>query len=87
MSLKPTSLGKGILRQLHQDQEKYLEGWLQAPAHVHHTAQRMANPPIERPQSRKEFQQLLTCLGNEPTQTDLEEKAAYGVTTATNCDR
>jgi len=87
MSLKPTSLGKGILRQLHQDQEKYFEGWLQAPAHVHHTARRMANPPIERPQSRKEFQQLLTCLGIEPSQTVLEEKGGFGVTTATNGDR
>lgn len=87
MSLKPTSPGKSLLRQLHKDQEKYLEGWLDAPAHIHHTAHRMANPTIDRPQSRKEFQQLLTCLGIEPSQTVLEEKAGFGVTTAINGDR
>jgi uncharacterized membrane-anchored protein len=87
MSLKPTAAGKGILRHLHKAQEQYLEGWLGAPAHIHHTARRMANPPIERPQSRKEFQQLLSCLGIDPSQTVLEEKVGFGVTTAPNGDR
>ncbi len=87
MSLKPPSPGKGILRQLHKAQEKYLEGWLSTPAHIHHTAHRMANPSIERPQSRKEFQQLLICLGIEPAQSVLEDKAGFGVTTAPNGDR
>jgi len=41
----------------------------------------------QRPQSRKEFQQFLTCLGIEPSQTVLEEKGGFGVTTATNGDR
>ncbi len=87
MSLKPTSPGKGLLRHLHKDQGKYLEGWLDAPAHIHHTAHRMANPSIERTQSRKEFQQLLTCLGIEPSQAVLEEKIGFGVTSAPNGDR
>ena len=87
MSLRPHSPEKGILRHIHKAQEKYFEGWLEAPAHVHHTARRMANPPIERPQSRKEFQQLLTCLGIDPSQTVLEEKVGFGVTTASNGDR
>jgi len=87
MSLKPTAPGKGILRHLHKAQEQYLEGWLGAPAHIHHTARRMANPPIERPQSRKEFQQLLSCLGIDPSQTVLEEKVGFGVTEAPNGDR
>jgi uncharacterized membrane-anchored protein len=87
MSLKPTAPGKGILRHLHKAQEQYLEGWLGAPAHIHHTARRMANPPIERPQSRKEFQQLLSCLGIESSQTVLEEKVGFGVTEAPNGDR
>jgi uncharacterized membrane-anchored protein len=87
MSLKPTTPGKGILRHLHKAQEQYLEGWLGAPAHIHHTARRMANPPIERPQSRKEFQQLLSCLGIDPSLTVLEEKVGFGVTTAPNGDR
>jgi uncharacterized membrane-anchored protein len=87
MSLKPTAPGKGILRHLHKAQEQYLEGWLGAPAHIHHTARRMANPPIERPQSRKEFQQLLYCLGIDPSQAVLEEKVGFGVKTASNGDR
>ncbi len=87
MSLKPTAPKEGILRHLHNAQAQYFEGWLGAPAHIHHTARRMANPPIERPQSRKEFQQLLTCLGIDPSQTVLEEKVGFGVTTAPNGDR
>jgi len=87
MSLKPTSPGKGILRQLHKSQEKYLERWLDAPAHIHHTAHRMANPSIERPQSRKEFQHLLTCLSIDPSQTVLEDKVGFGVTMGSNGDR
>ena len=87
MSIKPTAPGKGILRHLHKAQEQYLEGWLGAPAHIHHTARRMANPPIERPQSRKEFQQLLSCLGIDSSQTVLNEKVGFGVKTAHNGDR
>jgi uncharacterized membrane-anchored protein len=87
MSLKPTSPEKGNLRQIHIAQEKYLEGWLKAPAHIHHTARRMANPAIERPQSRKEFRQLLTCLNIDASHTVLEEKVGFGVTTAPNGDR
>ncbi|MDH5426849.1 MAG: DUF3422 domain-containing protein [Nitrospirota bacterium] len=87
MPLKPPSTGKGILRHIHTAQEKYLEGWLKAPAHIHHTARRMANPAIERPQSRKEFQQLLSCLNIEDSETVLEEKVGFGVKTTPNGDR
>ena len=87
MSLKPASPGKSLLGQLHKDRERYFERWLHAPAHIHHTAHRMANPTIERPQSRKEFQQLLDCLGIEPSETVLEEKIGFGVTRAANGDQ
>lgn len=87
MSLKPTSPGKGLLRQLHKAQEKYFEGWVGTPAHIHHSAYRMANPSIERPQSRKEFEQLLTCLGIEKSNRVLEEKGGFGITTGSNGDR
>jgi uncharacterized membrane-anchored protein len=87
MTVKPNSPGKGILRQMHKAQEKYLEGWLDVPAHVHHTAYRMSNPPIERPQSRKEFQQLLICLEIAPSHIVLEDKVGFGVKTGTNGDR
>ena len=87
MSLKPGSPGKGILRQIHKAQEKYLEKCLDIPAHLHHTAYRMANPSIERPQSRKEFQQLLACLEIDHSHTVLEDKGGFGVKTGTNGDQ
>ena len=87
MKLKPGSPGKGILRQMHKAQEKYLEGWLDVPAHVHHTAYRMANPAAERPQSRKEFQQLLACLEIDPSHAVMEDKVGFGVKVGTNGDR
>ncbi len=86
MSLKPSSPGKSLLGQLHKDQERYWEQWLNAPAHIHHTAHRMANPAIERPQCRKEFQQLLTCLEIEPSQTVIEDKVGFGVKSSANGD-
>ena len=87
MSVKPTIQSDGILQQLHKPSQKYVEGWLDVPAHLHHFAHRMANPPMERPQSRKEFQQLLQCLGIDKDNSVLEEKVGYGVTTAPNGDR
>ena len=87
MSVKPTIQSKGILQELHKPFQKYVEGWLDVPAHLHHSAHRMANPPMERPQSRKEFQQLLQCLGIDKDNSVLEEKVGYGVTTAPNGDR
>lgn len=87
MSLRPHSPGKQILRQMHKAQEKYLERCLDVPAHVHHTAYRMSNPSMERPQSRKEFQHLLACLAIEPAQTVLEDKAGFGVKTDAGGDR
>jgi hypothetical protein len=87
MSLKPGSPGKAILRQMHMAQEKYLERCLDVPAHLHHTAFRMSNPAIERPQSRKEFRELLACLGIPPAQTVLEEKSGFGIKTGPDGDR
>ncbi len=87
MSVKPTIQSDGILQQLHKPFQKYVEGWLDVPAHIHHSAHRMANPPIERPQSRKEFEQLLQCLGIVKDNCVLEEKVGYGVATAPNGDR
>jgi uncharacterized membrane-anchored protein len=87
VSLKPPISEKGLLRQLHIPPQKYVEGWLDAPAHIHHTAHRMANPALERPQTRKEFQELLHCLGIKESDTVLENKQGYGVAIASNGDR
>ena len=87
MRLNPQGPERGLLRQLHEPSRKYLGEWLDAPAHIHHIAHRMANPPTERPQSRREFQELLHCFEVPEDQTVLYEKFGYGVRTAENQDR
>lgn len=52
----------GFLNRIHQSSKHYLPQWLGVPAHIHHVAHRMANPPMERPNSRREFQHLLQAL-------------------------
>ena len=54
------------------------------PAHIHHVAHRMANPPLDRPQSRLEFQQLLQCLDIQEEHTVIHEKFGYGAKVAAN---
>jgi uncharacterized membrane-anchored protein len=79
--LRPT----GFLNRIHQSSKHYLPQWLGVPAHIHHVAHRMANPPIERPNSRREFQHLLQAL--DITEGAFEEKFGYGFKTAPNGDR
>ncbi len=76
-----------LLQRIHLSSKRYLEGWVGVPAHVHHVAYRMANPPLERPQSRKEFQHLLQCLEIPDDNIRLFEKFGYGVRTSTEGDR
>lgn len=74
-----------FLTRIHQPTKQFFSQWLDVPAHVHHVAHRMANPPVERPLSRKEFLQLLQCL--DITDADVREKVGYGIKTADNGDR
>ncbi len=62
MNTKKPAPTHGFLRYLHEPTKKYLEEWFDVPAHIHHVAHRMANPPLDRPQSKHEFQQLLQSL-------------------------
>ncbi len=87
MKPKTASSKHAFLQQVHEPTKKYLEEWIDAPAHIHHIAHRMANPPLERPQSRQEFQHLLQCLEVSKEHTVLHEKFGYGVKTADNGDR
>ncbi|MGH7232761.1 MAG: DUF3422 family protein [Nitrospiraceae bacterium] len=75
------------LRRLHERPQKSLEEWLALPAHVHHVAHRMANPPIERPRSREEFRQILQSLEVPAATSVLHDKFGYGVRTASSGDR
>ena len=87
MSLKPPVSKHGFLRQLHAPSKKYLEEWFDVPAHVHHVAHHMANPPLDRPQSRQEFQALLQCLDVPEEHTVIHEKFGHGAKVAPNGDR
>lgn len=87
MSLKPPTSTHGFLRQLHAPSKKYLEEWVDVPAHVHHVAHHMANPLLDRPQSRQEFQSLLQCLDVPEEHTVIHEKFGHGAKVASNGDR
>lgn len=75
----------GFLNRIHKSNKQYLPQWLGVPAHIHHVAYRMANPPVERPNSRREFQHLLQAL--DISEGAIEEKFGYGFKTASNGDR
>lgn len=47
----------------------------------------MANPPLDRPQSRQEFQHLLQCLDVPEEHTVIHEKFGHGAKVASNGDR
>lgn len=78
---------KDVLHRLHERPKKYLEEWLDFPAHVHHASYRMENPPVQRPQSRMEFLQLLQGLKIPDTHAVVSEKFGYGVRVEANGDR
>ena len=87
MSQKLPASNPGFLRQLHEPSKKYLEEWFDVPAHIHHVAHHMANPPSDRPQSRQEFQHLLQCLDIPEEQTVIHDKFGHGAKIAANGDR
>ncbi|MYC28357.1 MAG: DUF3422 domain-containing protein [Nitrospira sp. SB0678_bin_10] len=87
MSQNLPASNRGFLRHLHEPSKKYLEEWFDVPAHIHHVAHHMANPPLDRPQSRHEFQQLLQCLDIPDEHTVIHEKFGHGAKVASNGDR
>ena len=75
------------LRRLHLRPKKYLEEWLDFPAHVHQMAFCMEDPLRDRPRSRQEFAQLLRTLEVPEENSALSEKFGYGVRLEENGDR
>ncbi len=75
------------LRKLHERPQKRLEECIDVPAHIHHVAHRMSNPPVERPRSREEFGQILQSLEIPAATSVLHDKFGYGVRTASSGDR
>lgn len=76
-----------FFHRVHHQPKKLLNELLGVPAHIHHVAHHMANPPIERPQSEDEFRYVLQCLDIADEDAVIEEKFGYGVRTANNGDR
>ena len=76
-----------FFHRVHHQPKKLLNELLGVPAHIHHVAHHMANPPIERPQSEDEFRYVLQCLEIADEDAVIEEKFGYGVRTANNGDR
>lgn len=76
-----------LLRKLHEQPQIPLTNWLRAPAHVHYKAFRMADPPIQRPASRLEFQSLLGIFKIASENVVLREAFGYGVKEEENGDR
>ncbi|MCP9455703.1 MAG: DUF3422 domain-containing protein [Nitrospira sp.] len=68
-----------LLRTLHERPQVPLAQWLRVPAHVHYQAFRMADPPSQRPASRKEFRSWLDSLQVSPERVVLREAFGYGV--------
>lgn len=87
--MKPAQpIGKReLLQRLHDQPKRYLEEWLDVPAHVHHYAYCMSDPPSQRPQSREEFLHLLKCFDVPEEHSVVSEKFGYGVRVAENGDR
>ncbi len=77
----------GFLRHPHQTSKKYLEEWFDLPAHIHHVAHRMANPPSDRPQSRREFHHLLQSLDIPEEHQVIHDNFGHGAKVAPNGDR
>ena len=75
------------VQHLHERPKKYLEEWLDFPAHVHHTSYRMSNPPLDRPQSREEFLRVLDQMKVPDAGRNVGEKFGYGVLIEGNGDR
>jgi uncharacterized membrane-anchored protein len=75
------------IQRLHVRPKKYLEEWLDFPAHVHHVAYRMADPPRDRPRSRHEFLQVLSRLAIPEANCAIAEKFGYGARVEENGDR
>jgi len=75
------------LQRMHVRPKKYLEQWLDFPAHVHHASYRMSDPPRDRPRSRQEFLQVLRRLSLSESDYAVAEKFGYGARVEENGDR
>lgn len=78
MSTMPTDPRHVFLQRVHERPKRFLHEWVSAPAHIHHTAYRMTDPPIERDRTRQEFEQCLDCLNISNDDSFVGEKLGYG---------
>ena len=76
-----------FFHQVHHQPKELLNEVLGVPAHIHHIAHHMANPPIERAQSQDEFRYVLQCLEIADDDAVIEEKFGCGVKSTDNGDQ
>ena len=79
--------GQPFLRRIHEPVKHFLPTSLDVPAHIHHVAHRMANPPVDRPHSRREFLHILDCLDIPADQADVRERFGFGIKLNEHGDR
>lgn len=79
--------GGPFLRRIHEPIKHFLPSSLDIPAHIHHVAHRMANPPVDRPHSRREFLHILDCLGIRADQADVRDRFGFGAKLNEHGDR
>jgi len=70
-----------------RDPAKRFESLLGVPAHLHHTAFLMKDPPSESRQVRKAFDDLLAQLGIPPERTTVSARWGYGALRHDSGDR
>ncbi|MEW6325556.1 MAG: DUF3422 family protein [Nitrospirota bacterium] len=75
------------IRRFHVRAKRYVEEWLDFPAHVHQVAYHMKNPPEDRPRSRQEFLGILRALAIPEAQCAVAEKFGYGARVLERGDR
>lgn len=87
MSTRLTDSPQSFLRRIHEQPKRFMHEWIDAPAHIHHVAYRLKNPPVERDRSRQEFEHLLRCLDIRDFDTFIGEKFGYGALIHASGDR
>lgn len=69
---------KDLLKRLHEEPKKELDELLDFPAHIHHIAYLMKDPPLEREHVRQELEGVLRHFEIKKKDAVLSDKLCYG---------
>lgn len=87
MTLEAQSPGDLPIERIHARPKRYLDEWLDYPAHVHQIAYAIADPPRDRARSRDDFLAVLKSLNITGENASVSDKFGYGAWIAENGDR